>query len=64
MEQEILPSSNNLDNILRTMAQPKTKDSFSFHFGNKRGRPIPPRPPVISAVKVRIILCFISFDVL
>jgi len=50
---------NDLDSILRTIAQPTTtttkspeKDSFSFQFGNKRGRPIPPRPQVISAVKV------------
>jgi hypothetical protein len=58
MEQEIPPPppSNNLDDILRTMAQstksPET-NSFSFQFGNKRGRPIPPRPQVISAVKVK-----------
>jgi hypothetical protein len=37
------------------MAQPtksSEKNSFSFQFGNKRGRPIPPRPQVISAVKI------------
>jgi len=57
IEQEILPpSTNDLDHILRTMAQPTKSpenNSFSFQFGNKRGRPIPPRPQVISAVKVR-----------
>jgi hypothetical protein len=57
IEQEIPPpSTDDLDDILRTMAQ-STKSpepsSFSFQFGNKRGRPIPPRPQVISAVKVR-----------
>ncbi len=39
------------------MAQPTKspeKNSFSFQFGNKRGRPIPPRPQVISAVKVNL----------
>ena len=49
------PPSNNLDDVLRTIAQPtssSTNNTFSFQFGNKRGRPIPPRPPVISAVKV------------
>jgi hypothetical protein len=68
IEQETLPPqpSNNLDDVLRTMAQPviTTKspenNSFSFQFGNKRGRPIPPRPQVISAVKVKKsnFLCF------
>ncbi|UJR08968.1 hypothetical protein I4U23_013219 [Adineta vaga] len=56
------PPSNDLDTVLRTIAQPTAttstttkspmNDSFSFQFGNKRGRPIPPRPQVISAVKV------------
>ncbi|CAF4360007.1 unnamed protein product, partial [Adineta steineri] len=53
------PSSNSIDDILRTIAQPSPSstnspetDSFSFQFGNKRGRPIPPRPQVISAVKI------------
>jgi hypothetical protein len=59
---EIPPSTNDLDSILRTMAQPITtttttkspeEQSFSFQFGNKRGRPIPPRPQVISSVKVK-----------
>ncbi|CAF1498098.1 unnamed protein product [Adineta steineri] len=52
-------SSNSIDDILRTIAQPSPSstnspetDSFSFQFGNKRGRPIPPRPQVISAVKI------------
>ncbi len=55
IEPEILPPSNNLDDILRTIAQPTKSletNSFSFQFGNKRGRPIPPRPQVISAAKV------------
>ncbi|CAF1010522.1 unnamed protein product [Rotaria magnacalcarata] len=51
------PSTNDLDSILRTMAKPietnsPEQSSFTFQFGNKRGRPIPPRPQVISAVKV------------
>ncbi|CAF1326871.1 unnamed protein product [Adineta steineri] len=53
------PSSNSIDDILRTIAQPSPSstnspetNSFSFQFGNKRGRPIPPRPQVISAVKI------------
>ena len=51
--------SKDLDDILRTIAQPTTttispvKAQFTFQFGNKRGRPIPPRPQVISAVKVK-----------
>jgi hypothetical protein len=69
VEQEIpVPSSSNdLDNILRTMAQPITTtkspedNSFSFQFGNKRGRPIPPRPQVISAVKVSEIHQYLLF---
>jgi hypothetical protein len=56
IEAEISSPSNDLDNVLRTMAQPTQspeRNSFSFQFGNKRGRPIPPRPQVISAVKVK-----------
>lgn len=49
--------SNDLDTVLRGIAHPTNfkspeKDSFTFQFGNKRGRPIPPRPQVISASKV------------
>jgi hypothetical protein len=45
------------------MAQPtksSEKNSFSFQFGNKRGRPIPPRPQVISAVKVSLYMLIFS----
>ncbi|CAF0800085.1 unnamed protein product [Adineta ricciae] len=49
-------ATNDLDTALRTIAQSTTKspakDTFSFQFGNKRGRPIPPRPAVISVTKV------------
>lgn len=48
-------SLDNLDAVLQTIAQPTVsseKTTFSFQFGNKRGRPIPPRPQVISAAKV------------
>ncbi len=58
------PPSNDLDDVLRTIAKPTTspeKDTFSFQFGNKRGRPIPPRPQVISAVKVILTSSFILF---
>jgi hypothetical protein len=71
IQQEIPLPMNDLDSILRTIAQPTTttttkspeKNSFSFQFGNKRGRPIPPRPQVISAVKVekKIIIIFYPF---
>jgi len=57
IEPEVHSPVNDLDNILRTMARPTKspeKNSFSFQFGNKRGRPIPPRPQVISAVKVNL----------
>ncbi len=75
VEEEIPPppppaTSNDLDDVLRTIAQPATttkspeKDSFSFQFGNKRGRPIPPRPQVISAVKVILTSSFILFECL
>jgi hypothetical protein len=78
VEEEIPPpppppppaTSNDLDDVLRTIAQPATttkspeKDSFSFQFGNKRGRPIPPRPQVISAVKVILTLSFIPSNIL
>jgi len=40
-----------------TTKSPET-NSFSFQFGNKRGRPIPPRPQVISAVKVKKLTSF------
>ena len=77
-EQEILPPSpppppaslDNLDQLLETIAQPANsseKTPFVFQFGNKRGRPIPPRPPVISSVKVRenlIILIYLIFFLL
>ncbi|CAF1019688.1 unnamed protein product [Rotaria sp. Silwood1] len=61
IEQEIPSSTNNLDDILRIMAQPTKikspeKNSFSFQFGNKRGRPIPPRPQVISAIKINSLI--------
>lgn len=47
------PTSKDLDDILRTIAEPTSSTTnFTFQFGNKRGRPIPPRPQVISAVKV------------
>ena len=55
-------TTNDLDTVLRTIAQPTTKspakDTFSFQFGNKRGRPIPPRPAVISVTKV--LLTFVA----
>ncbi|CAF1439572.1 unnamed protein product [Rotaria sordida] len=59
IEEEI--PSNDLDHILRKIAQPTTirspeKISFSFQFGNKRGRPIPPRPQVISATKINSLI--------
>ena len=56
-------SSDNLDDVLRTMAQPTISSettNFTFQFGNKRGRPIPPRPQVISAAKVSPFLSIVT----